>query len=1147
MKSELSLGVLFTGKLDASFSSVINQIKGALGQLQGSIQKVTQAQNQQRSSMLNLQGGLKSYLSDVQKLLQIQARWYGAKMVLFSAVELPVDVLRKGLAFLTEIDSAEAKIRRYDAMMGDLTETSRRASHELVLLARQLNLQYAPPFDEIIKSADRLRAAGTDLEVILSGVLEDFVKFQTAWPETEMNSFTKAVVGIINTYKDTPIFKQMGDETQMFKNVLDKLTVALGVGVVEPRDLPRMMQHFGQMSQAAGLTVDEMLALDVLVTNLGKSAGTAARSLRGMVSSLVQPDKIKLFEQIGIQIDRTLPIGKQLISVMTQLKTLVTGSGEAGISTGAASILGQLTSTERIDAFIAIIREMKDYQEILEMIQNSSGANDRASKEMNMTLSTQWKLFKELIKEIGMATSSSETLGIALYVLKLIVQGLGLATFAVTEAFGRFIYFMGVGALTVVALGKAIKNLSFEPFRELHDWINKRWDTMNQKFWETRSLLLGEQMKFGGLAKDVLKQYGDIPDILTPDALKKKKNINASLIASERAVRNSLLAIQKGADDVALKLLDNSHKLGLISDEDYYQKKLSYLEKAIVREKEILKNEQAIIDAQHDQAIKEAEDEDTKKKEAAAKRADYYKYLTKLKEIDFKRDVEIDNAVTERQLSHIDRLKALSNHYYAIKEISRKRDLEREQASIEEREAVNNWAISQGMKSQEDYYNEQIRLIERNSEAEIDAVNKALKGYLDQNSSMIQFAKGEERGKLIREREERIAQTEADIERVKFDTRKAYLDANLQNIIAYYTQYQNEVESFYQGEAIEREATFATQQFKTDEAIAENEWLYSQKYKTAKEFYTTERRLINEQYENRKKLLEQEYINDQNANAAKRRGLDEESAEFINLYAEWVNRRKKFNADMQEEDRNYLSAVQEHLLSVQASFEMIYSAQGIGGVVKRSLDMLLYEYSLYGQRWKSYTEELASGMEQSFQSLFVDAMKVQLKSVSDYFQLFANSIIQTVARMLSQEVMKEFIALIGRGVGFALAGGMNTGRPAWVGAGGTTAFGMHTGGIAGLDGSPRNVPSWLFNLAPRLHSGLSSDEFPAILQKGETVIPKGMSATPALQVNIENQTGTPVEAKDVTAKFDLEKFVVNVVLKNVAQNGPLRKLVTQGS
>ena len=38
--------------------------------------------------------------------------------------------------------------------------------------------------------------------------------------------------------------------------------------------------------------------------------------------------------------------------------------------------------------------------------------------------------------------------------------------------------------------------------------------------------------------------------------------------------------------------------------------------------------------------------------------------------------------------------------------------------------------------------------------------------------------------------------------------------------------------------------------------------------------------------------------------------------------------------------------------------------------------------------------------------------------------------------------------------------------------------------------SRRAVPAYAFAGAPRFHSGLMPDEFPAILQKGETVLPK---------------------------------------------------------
>jgi hypothetical protein len=38
--------------------------------------------------------------------------------------------------------------------------------------------------------------------------------------------------------------------------------------------------------------------------------------------------------------------------------------------------------------------------------------------------------------------------------------------------------------------------------------------------------------------------------------------------------------------------------------------------------------------------------------------------------------------------------------------------------------------------------------------------------------------------------------------------------------------------------------------------------------------------------------------------------------------------------------------------------------------------------------------------------------------------------------------------------------------------------------------------------APRLHNGLAADEFPAVLQKGETVVPKGKPAGTVNNVTI---------------------------------------------
>jgi hypothetical protein len=53
------------------------------------------------------------------------------------------------------------------------------------------------------------------------------------------------------------------------------------------------------------------------------------------------------------------------------------------------------------------------------------------------------------------------------------------------------------------------------------------------------------------------------------------------------------------------------------------------------------------------------------------------------------------------------------------------------------------------------------------------------------------------------------------------------------------------------------------------------------------------------------------------------------------------------------------------------------------------------------------------------------------------------------------------------------------------------ALWMHSGGIVGPSSPMRMMPAGMFDHAVRLHSGLKGDEFPAVLQRGEQVIPRG--------------------------------------------------------
>jgi hypothetical protein len=104
-----------------------------------------------------------------------------------------------------------------------------------------------------------------------------------------------------------------------------------------------------------------------------------------------------------------------------------------------------------------------------------------------------------------------------------------------------------------------------------------------------------------------------------------------------------------------------------------------------------------------------------------------------------------------------------------------------------------------------------------------------------------------------------------------------------------------------------------------------------------------------------------------------------------------------------------------------------------------------------------------------------------------------------------------------------------------------SAFGLlgglfHQGGVVGETFAPsRFVPAMAFAGAPRLHGGLAGDEYPAILQKGETVIPKGVTA---------KQEQTPMNI--VINAVDSASFAQMAARNPSAITGPIMEALQKG-
>jgi len=111
---------------------------------------------------------------------------------------------------------------------------------------------------------------------------------------------------------------------------------------------------------------------------------------------------------------------------------------------------------------------------------------------------------------------------------------------------------------------------------------------------------------------------------------------------------------------------------------------------------------------------------------------------------------------------------------------------------------------------------------------------------------------------------------------------------------------------------------------------------------------------------------------------------------------------------------------------------------------------------------------------------------------------------------------------------------------------GTNAAVTHSGLRAGaMPTVTRNLPLSLFANAPPLHTGLRSDEFPAILQRGEEVLSKAevqaARTLPQPVFNITNQSSAQVEAQQTRVQFDGRRMIVGMVLTDKRNNGPMAR------
>ncbi|MDG6005555.1 MAG: hypothetical protein E3K29_06860 [Candidatus Brocadia sp.] len=190
------------------------------------------------------------------------------------------------------------------------------------------------------------------------------------------------------------------------------------------------------------------------------------------------------------------------------------------------------------------------------------------------------------------------------------------------------------------------------------------------------------------------------------------------------------------------------------------------------------------------------------------------------------------------------------------------------------------------------------------------------------------------------------------------------------------------------------------------------------------------------------------------------------------------------------------------------------------------------------QSGAQFAQSAAQAMHDSFQQVFFDGLQLKFKSLGDYFKGFLRTIQQAWAKAMADMMSKAMgagfdwlgglLGIAGAGLGGGFGGGES---------GGLAIFG-HSGGRVSANG-----------IIPRFHAGgLSRDEVPAILQRGEYVVSRrGVDMLDKINNGQLGGGKDPAMIVQQTVNFNVSSLDGQDsarVLKN--QAGTIRQIVSEG-
>ncbi|WMM26658.1 phage tail tape measure protein [Tissierella sp. MB52-C2] len=335
--------------------------------------------------------------------------------------------------------------------------------------------------------------------------------------DSDMDIVTKAAMGTMNAYKL---------EAKDLNKILDLQFMTVKDGITSYSELASSLGT-GVLANAktAGITLEELYGSIAMITKNAIPANIATTSLNQMFNKFTDTKVIKRMGQFGVKIQDANKNTRPLIEILKDLnyqfdKRNMTSEQRKGFF---KDLLG---SDEAARAILPLISDLKEFQKILGDMDNSSGAMKDAFNDRLESMQTQFKLFWNQIKGVGLEhimTLDPLLNAIMEPWIKKVKLGLEIEDLKDTLQSTENPHTKQLTMLEIESLENQLSSLDFTPVDKFRDSLAesvKELEKINPplaKFLETIGNFtlsfvgkdgVENREKVGNLAKGVVKVYG---------------------------------------------------------------------------------------------------------------------------------------------------------------------------------------------------------------------------------------------------------------------------------------------------------------------------------------------------------------------------------------------------------------------------------------------------------------------------------------------------------------------------------------------------------------------------------------------------------------------------------------------------------------